>query len=143
MLALVGKGAVVEGLENYLYLLFKQFPVGVLVNNRGAKGLHLPAVVAAAHAENHPPVGQDVGGGIVLGQAQRVPHGGDVKPAADFERLGQVGQVNAKQQQVGDALVPLPLKVMLGHPEGFIVQPVHQDGDRLGFVKNGGQVIIG
>ena len=32
---------------------------------------------------------------------------------------------------------------MLGHPEGFVIQPIHQDGDSLGLVKDGGQMFVG
>ena len=39
-----------------------------------------------------------------------MPHWRDVKATAKFEAFGEMGQVDKQQQQVGDALVPFPLK---------------------------------
>ena len=143
VLAVVGEGAFIEGLEDDLYLFLEQLPVGVPVQHGRVQGFDLAGVVAPAHAEDDPSVGEDVGGGIVLGQAQGVPHGGDVEAAANLESLGQVGQVDGEQQQVGDALVAFPLEVVLGHPEGIVVQPVHGLGNGLGLVERRGQTVIG
>ena len=65
------KRLVVEGLHDDLDLLLEQLAVGVGVEHRRAEGLDLAGVVAAADAEDGAALGQDVGGGEVLGQAQR------------------------------------------------------------------------
>ena len=91
VLALVRPGLFVERLEDDFHLLFKQLPVGVLVLQGRTEALDLAGVVAATHAEYDAPAGQDVGGGVVFGQTQRVPHRSDVEAAAKLEVLGHVG----------------------------------------------------
>ena len=98
VLALVGKRALIERFEDQLYLLLKQVTVGCLVQQRRAEGLNLAGVVAATNAKDNPAFGQDVRGGVVLGQPKGVPHGGDVETTAKIDSLGQVGQVDDKQQ---------------------------------------------
>ena len=78
--ALVGERALVERLEDDLDLLLEQRAVGVLVLHRGAEHLDLAGVVAAPDAEDHPPFGEDVGRGVVLGEADRVHIGAMLKP---------------------------------------------------------------
>ena len=143
ILALVGKGTLVEGFEDQLYLFLEQVPVGRLVQQGRAKGFHFPGVVAAAHAKDDPSLGQNIGGGKILGQPQRVPHRGNVETAAEVEVLGQVGQVDVQQEEVGDALVALGLKVMFRHPQGIVAAGVHNFGNGLGLVKGGGQIFVG
>ena len=141
--AVVGERTLVEGLHHDLHLFLEHLPVGVLVQQGRAEGLNLAGVIPASHAEDHPSVGEDVGGGEVLGQPQGVPHWGDVEGASDLDALGQVGQVYAHHQQVGDALIALGLEVVFGHPEGVVAQPVHEQGNGFGLVEHGGQVFIG
>ena len=144
VLAVVGERALVERLPHHLNLLLEELTVGVLVHDGGAEDLNLAGVVAATHAEAHAAVGEPVGGGIVLGQAQGVPHGVDVETAAEPELLGEVGQVHPEHQQVGDALVALALEVVLGSPEGVIAEAVHGDGNLLClFDGAAGQFLVG
>jgi len=82
--AVVGKRFLVEGLEQDFDLFLEQFPVGVCVAHRGAKGLDFAGMVATPHPEDHPALGQDVGHREVLGQPQRMPHRGDVEATAEF-----------------------------------------------------------
>ena len=69
--------------------------------------------------------GENVGGRVVLGQPQRMPHGRDVEAAADPELLGEVRQVHRQHQDVRDALVALVLEVVLGQPERVVAELVH------------------
>ena len=126
MLALVGEGLVVECLHHDLELLFEQLAVGVAVDHGRAEGLHLAGVVAPPDAEDDPAAGEDVHHGEVLGQPDGVPHGQDVKAAAELDALGVLRQVLAHYQQVGDALVALPLEVVLGHPQDVEPQVVQE-----------------
>ena len=75
VLALVGEGLLVEALEKHLHLLLEQLAVGRGVEQRRAERLDLARVVAASHAHDDAAVGDDVGHGVVLGQAHRMPHG--------------------------------------------------------------------
>ena len=143
ILALMGKGTLVERLENQLDLLLEQVAVGGLVKEGRAEGFDFPGVVTAADAKDDPAVGQDVGGGKVLGQAEGVPHRGNVETAAELEVAGQMRQVDIQHQQVGDALVALGLEVVFRHPEGIVAAGVHSFGNGLGLVKGGGQVFVG
>ena len=99
-------------------------------------------MVSAAHPEGDAPAGQNVGGGVVLGQPERVPHGGDVEAAPDAKPRGQVPQVDGEHQDVGDALVALVLEVVLGQPEGVVAVLVHAARDGLGLVKHRRQVRV-
>jgi hypothetical protein len=48
--------------------------VGFAVPHGRVEGLHLTGVVATADAEDDPAVGEDIGHGKILGQAQKPPH---------------------------------------------------------------------
>ena len=85
VLALVGEGALVERLEDDLDLLLEELAVGVLVEHRRPERLDLAGVVAAPDAEDDPAAGQPVGGGVVLGHPERMPHRRDVEAAADLD----------------------------------------------------------
>ena len=98
VLAVVGERPFVESLEYYVYLLLEQLPVGRLIQQWVSKGLNFPGVVASADAKNNPPAGQDIRGGIVLSQTQRMPHGSDVERTAQLDVFGQVSQVDLKHQ---------------------------------------------
>ncbi len=134
------KDSFVEGLEDDVDLFLEQLAVGVLVDQRRAEGFDLAGVVAAADAEHHAAVGEDVGHGVVLGEAQRMPHRRDVEAAADLHVFGHVGQVQRHHQHVGDALGAFALEVMFGHPEGGVAEAVHLLRDGLGFAEGGGQM---
>ena len=142
VLPLVREGLIVERLEDDVHRFFEFFPVGVLVRDVGTKGLDLAGVVAATYAENHPTVSQDVGGGVVLGQAQGVPHGSDVEPTAELDVFGQVGQMDVQHDQVGNTLVPLRLKVVLRHPHRVEPVGVQGLGDGLSLAIGSDQVVI-
>ena len=85
---LVAERVLVESLEDYLHLLFEEFFVGFVVDNRGAEGFDLSGMIAPAHAEDQPTSGHDVRHGEVLGQAKRMPHGHDVKGPTELESFG-------------------------------------------------------
>ena len=94
------------------------------------KRFDLPAVIAAAHAEDDPALGEDVRGRVVLGEAERVPRGHHVKGAADLHALGAVGEIDRQQRDVRDALPALVLEVVLGEPESLVAEGVGGLGER-------------
>ena len=53
-----------------------------------------------------------------------------------------MGQVDVEEQQVGDALVALPLEMVFRRPEGVVPQFLHLEDDGLGLVEDGGQVAV-
>jgi len=132
VLALVRKAFLVECLEDDVDLLFEQLAVRLLVEERRAKGLDLTGVIAAPDPEHDAPAGEDVGDGVILGHAQRMPHGRDVEAAADLDVLRAVREVHAHQDVVGDALGAFALEMVLGHPEAVVAELIHQHGHRLG-----------
>ena len=69
MLAVVGEALLVERLEDEVDLLLEHLPVERLIHHHAAEGLHLPGVIAAPDPEDHASVGEDVRGGVVLGEA--------------------------------------------------------------------------
>ena len=76
VLAAMREALLVEGLEEDLDLLLEHLPVLVLVHHDPAQGLDLAGVVAAAHAEDRPPAGQDVRRRVVLGEPEGMPTSG-------------------------------------------------------------------
>ena len=143
VLAVVREGLLVERLEDDLDLLLEQLAVRRLVGERRPERLDLAGVIPAAHPEGDPALGEDVGGGEVLRQAQGVPHGRDVEAAAEAQPPGEMGQMHRGHEHVGDALVALVLEVVLGHPEGVVAGPIHQLGDGLSLVEDGDQLVVG
>src|SRR6266851_4019479 len=141
--AVVGKRFLVEGLEQDFDLFLEQGTVSVCIEHRGAKGLDFAGMVAAPYAEDHPALGQDVGHREVLGQPQRMPHGGDVEATSKFQprRLG--GQVHIEHQQIRDAFIAFRLEVMLRHPELVIAQRVQQLGEVHGPFESLGELVVG
>ncbi len=75
MLALMGKGLLVERLHHNLKLLFKQFSVGVRVQQRSTKCLDLAGVVASANTEDDPSSSEDIGHCEIFSNSDWVPHG--------------------------------------------------------------------
>ena len=127
----------------HIDLFLEQLPVGCLVDQRRAEGLDLPRMVAAADTEHHAAVRQDVGHRVVLGEAQRVPHRGDVEAAAELQAFCDLREMHREHEHVGDAFVSLALEMMLRHPEGVIAEPVHELGHGLRFVEHGGEALVG
>ena len=142
MLTLVRKRLVVERLEDDIDLFLEQLAVGILIDQRRAERFHLSRVIAAADAENHPPLGQDICHREVLGEAQRVPHRRDVEAGVKFQPLRQVRQVHGQQDDVRQALGALWLKVMLGHPERAIAQTIHRLRLNFRLVMGGDQLVV-
>ncbi len=70
---MVGEEPLVECLEDDLYLLLKQLPVAVLVQQRRTEGLHLPGVAAAIDSEPDAAPGKDVRRGEILRWSPGVP----------------------------------------------------------------------
>jgi hypothetical protein len=100
-------------------------------------------VVPAADAEDGAPAREDVGGGEIFRQPQRMPHGRDVEAAADAQARRDVRQVDGRHQNIGDALVALVLEVVLGQPEDVVAVLVHAPGDGVGLLEDRGQVLVG
>ena len=99
-------------------------------------------MVAASYSEDDPPSGKDVGGGEVLGQPERVPRWEYVESAAEPQTLRKPSQVRCQQNDVGNALVSLVLKVMLGHPEGVVTQFVGGLSDLGRGPEHAGQPVV-
>jgi len=96
--AVVGEGPLVEGLVHDLDLLFEELAVGILVDDGIAEGFDFSGVVASADAEADSPVGKDIGGGVIFGEAERVPHRVDVEAASEAEVFGEMGEVDEEHQ---------------------------------------------
>ena len=125
VLAAVAELLVVPGELDDLHRLFEDLAVDAVVLGRhlvvaaghdGAERPRLAGHRAAADAELHPPAGEDVGDGEVLGEAQRVPLRHDVEHLPEAQTLGEHRQVLAELDQVGQHLVALVLEVVLGEP---------------------------
>src|SRR3990172_599943 len=86
----------------------------------GTAGGRPGGVPPAPPAEAGAPAGEDVGGGEILRQPERVPHGGDVEAAPDAQSPRQMGQVDGDHQDIRNALVALVLEVVLGQPKGVV-----------------------
>jgi hypothetical protein len=142
-LAVVREGVLAECLQDDLHLLFEELAVRLGVQHRVTEALHLAGVVAASYSEDDPALGQDIGGGIVFGEPERVPGGHDVEGAADLDALGAMGEVHGQHQNVGDALVTFVLEVVLGQPQGLIAQRVGNAGQRRRGVERLDQAVIG
>ena len=143
MLAVVRESFLSKGFHHHFNLFLKQFPVGVAVKHWGAESFHFAGVVAAADAKDDAPAGQNVGHRKVLGQAQRMPHRGNVEAAAILQPLRVAGQVQPQHYQVGDAFVAFGLEVMLRHPEFVVAVGFQMAGDVQRPVKDAGQLVIG
>ena len=143
MLALVVKGPLVEAFEEKLELLLEQLAVGLSVEERRAERLHFTRVIAASHPHDHAAVGHDIGHGIILSQADRMPHREDIEGAAELEPPGLGGEPEAELDQVRKALIALALEMVLGGPQHIVAQPVHGARDVAGGGKDLAQPLIG
>ena len=141
--SLIGEGLLIEALEDDLHLFFEELLVGIVVEHRRPERLDLARVIAAPHAENHPPAGEDVRHRKVFGETDRVPHGDDIERTAELQLLRLRGQVRAQQNQVGDAFVAFMLKVVLRHPQGVEVVTIHHLGHIGGHAKGFDHTLIG
>src|SRR5215813_12941991 len=72
--------------------------IGGLIEQRRTERVDLARVVAASDAEAHAAAGERVDHREVLGEAQRVPHRGDVEAAAHLEPLGLMREVERHHQ---------------------------------------------
>jgi len=143
VLALVRERLLPECFEDDLHLLLEELAVGLAVQHRVAEGLHLAGVIAAPDAEDDAAPGQDVRGGVVLGEPERMPGGDDVEGAADLHALGAMGEIDGQHRNVGDALVALVLEVVLGQPERLVPERVGGAGQRDGGVEDLDQPLVG
>ena len=65
-----------------------------------------------------------------------------LKPAAELDAPGMLGQVLAHNEQVRDALIAFALEVMLGHPQDVETKIVQEHGGLTGNVESHRQPII-
>ena len=126
---MVGEGLLVEALQHEVHLLLEQLAVRRLVDDGRAERLDLARVIAAADTHDHAAVGDDVGHRVVLGEADRMPHGQHVERAAELEPLGLGGEPERELDEVREALVALALEVVLGRPQRVVAERVHLLGD--------------
>ena len=119
MLAVVRECGFVEGFPHDLDLLFEEFAVGVLVDDGVSEDFDFSGVVSATDSEAYAPVCDDIGSGVVFGEAEGVPHGVDVESAAESEVFGEVCEVDEEHQKVRNALVSFALEVVFSAPEGI------------------------
>ena len=121
----------------------KEFAVGVLVDDGVAEDFDFSGVVASADAEADASIGQDVGGGVVLGEPDGVPHGVDVESASKPQIFGEMGEMHEEHQEVRDALVAFALEVVFGAPKGVETQFIHRFCERSGLVEDGSELFVG
>ena len=121
----------------------EQFAVLLRVDERGAERLDLAAVIAAADAHDDAAVGDDVGHGVVLGEANRVPHRQDVEGATELQALGLGGKPEPELDQVREDFVALALEMMLGRPQHVEAELLHQPGDVARGEEGLGEPLVG
>ena len=143
VLALVREGLLAKRLQDDLDLLLEELAIRLGVQQRIAEALHLAGVVAAADSEDDPPPGQDVGGGVVFGEPEGMPGGHDIEGAPDLDTLRAMGEIHGEQGNVGNALVPFVLEVVLGQPQGLVAQRVGRVGQRDGGVERLHEPLVG
>ena len=108
-----------------------------MVDDGVAEDLDFAGVVASADSESDTAVGEDVGGGVVLGESDGVPHGVDVEAASESKVFGEMGEVHEEHQKVGDALVAFALEVVFGAPKGVETEFIHRFCEGSGLVEDG------
>ena len=133
----------VEAGQQQAQLLLEQLAVLLRVEERRAEGLDLARVIAAADTEDQAAVGNHVGHGVILGQPQRVPHRQYVEGAAELQALGLGGEPQPELDQVGEDLVALALKMMLGRPQHVEAEFVHELSDVARGEERLGQLSVG
>src|SRR5262249_45616544 len=133
---------IIKRLNNDIAPFREELAVGRLIEQRRPKRFDSPRMIATSHSKRHPPTGEDIGRSKILGQPQGMPHRGNVEAAANLNARGHVGQVHGHHQYIGNALVPLGLEVVFGHPEGGVAETVHELRHGLGLVKYCDQVLV-
>ena len=131
VLSLMRKRRLVQRLEDDLHLLVKQPAIGLVVTERRVEHFDLPRVIPASYPEYHPPARHVVGHRVVFRKPQRVPHGSDIEPATELDPLRQVTQVHGEHENVRNALVTLPLEVVLSQPHRIETAVVESLGNSL------------
>src|SRR5260370_20365621 len=140
VLALIREALVVEGFEDDIDLLLKERPVGLLVAQWGAERFYLARVIAATDAKDDAATGEDVNGGKVLRQPQRVPHRSDIEAATNLDVFRSVREVQCHKDGVGNAFTAFALEVVLGHPETVVAKAIHERGHGLGLAQRSCEV---
>src|SRR5258708_13285068 len=107
-------------------LLLKERPVGLLVAQWGAERFYLARVVAATDAKDDAATGEDVNGGEVLRQPQRMPHRRDIEAATNLDVFRSVREVQCHKDGVGNAFSAFGLEVILAHPETVVAKATHK-----------------
>ena len=79
-----GERLLVKRLEDDFHLLFEEFHVGGIVQHGRPKRFHFARMIATANAKDDAATGENIGHSIVFGEAERVPHGHNVKAAAEL-----------------------------------------------------------
>ena len=133
----------VEAGQQQPELFLEEFAILVGVEQRRTERLHLTGVIAAADTQHHAAVGDDIGHGVVLGHADRVPHRQDVKGAAELQPLGLGGEPEPELDQVWEDLVALALEMMLRGPQRLEAKLVHELGDITRSEEGLAQPLIG
>src|SRR5262249_17745012 len=140
VLALMREALVVEGIEDDIDLLLKERPIGLRVAQWGAERFSLARVVAATDAKDDAAAGENVNGGEVLRQPQRVPHRSDIEAATNLDVFRSVREVQCHKDGVGNAFSAFGLEVVLGHPETIVAKPIHERGHGLGLAQRSCEV---
>ena len=83
---------------------------------------------------------EDVNGGEVLCQPQRVPHRSDIEAATNLDVFRSVREVQCHKDGVGNAFSAFALEVMLGHPETVVAKAIHERGHGLGLAQRSCEV---
>jgi hypothetical protein len=71
-----------------------------------------------------------------------MPHRQDVKGATEFQALGLGGEPQAKLDQVGEDLIALTLKMMLGGPQHVETELIHELRDIARGVESFTQALV-
>src|SRR5262245_28267596 len=88
----------------------------------GAARVQRAPVVAATDAKDDAAAVEDVNGGEVLCQPQRMPHRSDIEAATNLDVFRSVREVQCHKDDVGNAFSAFALEVMLGHPETVVAK---------------------
>ena len=132
-----------EGLEEDVDLLLEQLAVCFLIDQGRTERLDLARVIAAPDSEGDAAAAEDIGHGVVFGEAQRMPHGRNVEAAAKSQPFGLVREMQRHHENIGDAFRSLALEMVLGHPERVETVRLHHLGLGLGLCERGRQVLVG
>ena len=143
VLALMGERRLIKSLHDDLELFFKQLPIGVGILHRCAKRFDLARMIPPPDPKDDPATRQNIRHGKILCEAQGMPHGEHIEAAAEFEPGGVLGQPETEHEEVRNALIPLTLEMVLGHPENVIAQRLHALGGVFGNLKSLDKPLVG